>query len=52
MEIIAANRWAVLVSCTDEAPRASHIPVILDRGVEPGAMLLDISRELIQIRGC
>ena len=52
VEIVAANRWAVLVSCTDEAPRASHIPVILDRGVEPGAMLLDISRELIQIRGC
>jgi predicted FMN-binding regulatory protein PaiB len=30
VEIIAANPWAVLVSCTDEAPLASHIPVILD----------------------
>ena len=40
MEIIAANPWAVLVSCTDEAPLASHIPVILDRGGEPGATLL------------
>ena len=28
VEIIAANPWAV--SCTDEAPLASHIPVILD----------------------
>jgi hypothetical protein len=28
--IIAAKPWAVLVSCTDEAPLASHIPAILD----------------------
>ena len=40
MPIIAANPWAVLVSCTDEAPLASHIPVILDREGEPGATLL------------
>jgi transcriptional regulator len=40
MEIIAANPCAVLVSCTDEAPLASHIPVILDREGEPGATLL------------
>ena len=31
VEIIAANPWAVLVGCTDEARLASHIPVILDR---------------------
>ena len=30
VEIIAANPWAVLVSCIDEAPLASHIRVILD----------------------
>jgi hypothetical protein len=30
VEIIAANPWTVLVNCTDEAPLASHIPVILD----------------------
>jgi transcriptional regulator len=40
VEIIAANPWAVLVSCTDEAPLASHIPVILDRERELGATLL------------
>jgi transcriptional regulator len=40
VEIIAANPWAVLVSCTDEAPLASHIPVILDCEGEPGATLL------------
>jgi transcriptional regulator len=40
LEIIAANPWAVLVSCTDEGPVASHIPVILDREGEPGATLL------------
>jgi transcriptional regulator len=40
VEIIAANPCAVLVSCTDEAPLASHIPVILDREGEPGARLL------------
>jgi transcriptional regulator len=40
VEIIAANPWAVLVSCTDEAPLASHIPVILDREGEPAATLL------------
>jgi transcriptional regulator len=40
VEIIAANPWAVLVSSTDEAPLASHIPVILDRGGEPRATLL------------
>ena len=39
-EIIAANPWAVLVSCTDEAPLASHVPVILDCEGEPGARLL------------
>jgi Putative FMN-binding domain len=35
-EIIAGNPCAVLVSCTDEAPLASHIPAILDREGEPG----------------
>jgi transcriptional regulator len=40
VEIIAANPWAVLVGCTDEAPLASHIPVILDCEGEPGATLL------------
>jgi transcriptional regulator len=39
VEIIAANLWAVLVGCTDEAPLASHIPVILDRECEPYATL-------------
>jgi hypothetical protein len=33
-------RGAVLVSCTDEARLASHIPVILYREGEPGATLL------------
>jgi predicted FMN-binding regulatory protein PaiB len=49
VDIIAANPWAVLVSCTDEALLASHIPVILDR---EGERCSDISRELIHIRGC
>jgi transcriptional regulator len=40
LEIIAANPWAVLVSCTDEGPLASHLPVILDREGELGATLL------------
>jgi hypothetical protein len=40
MPIIAANPWTVLVSCTDEAPLASHIPVILDCEGEPGMTLL------------
>jgi transcriptional regulator len=40
VEIIAANPWAVLVGCTDEAPLGSHIPVILDCEGEPGATLL------------
>jgi hypothetical protein len=26
VEVIAANPWALLVGCTDEAPLASHIP--------------------------
>jgi transcriptional regulator len=30
----------VLISCTDEGPLASHIPVILDPDAEPGARLL------------
>ena len=38
VEIIAANPWTV--SCTDEAPLASDIPVILDCEGEPGARLL------------
>jgi len=40
MPIIAANPWMVLVSCTGEAPLASHIPVILDRKGEPRPTLL------------
>jgi hypothetical protein len=40
VEIIAVNPWAVLVSCTDVAPLASHIPVVLDCEAEPGATLL------------
>ena len=40
MPTIAANPWTVLISCTDEAPLASHIPVILDCEGEPGATLL------------
>jgi hypothetical protein len=49
VDIIAANPWAVLVSCTDEALLASHILVILAR---EGERCSDISRELIHIRGC
>jgi hypothetical protein len=40
VEIIAANAWVVLVSFSDEAPLAPHIPVILDREGEPAATLL------------
>ena len=52
VEIIAAIPWAVLVSCTDVAPLASHIPVILDEKASQARRCSDISRELIHIRGC